>query len=76
MLCYNFLCIFEVVELAVMVGGHILCHQGMRGWGKPKYDKFVIIIIVSHLSDLSKRGGVITYDNMVNSRGGKPTHQK
>jgi hypothetical protein len=48
----------------------------MRGRGEPKYDKFLIIIIVSNLSDLSKRGGVITYDNMVNSRGGKPTHQK
>ena len=49
---------------------HILCHQGIRGRGKPKYDEFLIIIIVSHLSDLCKRGGVITYDNMVNSRGG------
>ena len=81
MLCYNFLCILEVVELAVMVGGRgrdnpYIMSSRYEGRGKPKYDKFLIIIIVSHLSDSSKRGGVITYDNMVNSRGGKPTHQK
>ena len=36
------------------------------------------IIIVGNLFDESKRGGVITYDNMVSSRrgGATPTRQK
>ena len=43
MLCYNFLCILEVVELAVMVGGRgrdnpYIMSSRYEGEGKPKND--------------------------------------